>query len=215
MFAKNLYKVRLQLERLSLRERYLLLIIIFALVILVAQGVLILSGLDKHDAVISQVDNYKNEATAYQDTLKNLESAVSNPRIIALQNSNQQLENTISELDGRIDKIASLLITPERMASVIKQLLNEQNKLSLERFNVLPAKRLQSSTDVETIFYQHTIEIALTGEFEAFVSYLEKIEELPEELFWDDLLIKTQSFPVLEFRLKVHTLSRQEEWLNV
>jgi MSHA biogenesis protein MshJ len=215
MIAQNLYKIRLQLDRLSLRERYMLLVIIFALIILMAQGVLVLTGLDKHDQVISQVDNFKTEATAYQDTLNNLESATSNPRIVALQNSNQQLEDTIEELDGRIDKIASLLITPERMASVIKQLLNEQNKLSLERFNVLPAKRLQSSTDVDTIFYQHTIEIALTGEFEAFVTYLEKIEALPEELFWDDLLIKTESFPKLEFKLKVHTLSRQEEWLNV
>lgn len=215
MLAGSLYKLRLQLERLSHRERYLLLIIIFALVILIAQGTLVLSGLDNHDPVTAQTEQYQNEATAYQNALNDLESAANNPRIVALQNSNQQLEETILELDSRIDNIANLLITPERMASVIKQLLNDQSKLSLERFNVLPVVQLKSSTDVETIFYQHTIEIALTGEFEAFITYLQSIEALPEELFWDDLLINTQSFPILEFRLKVHTLSRQEEWLNV
>jgi MSHA biogenesis protein MshJ len=198
-----------------LRERYLLLAVVFTIVIASAQGVLIVSGLYKHDVIDSKTQQYKDEANAYQNALTELESSTNNPRIVALQNSNQQLENTIDELDQRIDKIASLLITPEQMALVLKQLLNEQRELSLQRFHVLPAKQLQTNTDIATVFYQHTIEITLTGEFEAFADYLESIETLAEELFWDDLLIDTQSFPTLEFRLKVHTLSRQQEWLNV
>jgi MSHA biogenesis protein MshJ len=215
MFSASLYKVRLQLERLSLRERYLLLIIIFSLVILIAQGILIVTGLDNHEDVITRTEQYKTETQTYQKTMADLQSAANNPRIIALQNNNQRLEETIKTLDERIDKIASLLITPERMAQILEQLLNEQQSLTLETFNVLPAIQLQSNTGAENIFYQHTIEISLSGQFESLVSYLEIIEALPEELFWDDLLINTQSFPILDIKLKVHTLSRQEEWLNV
>ncbi|MDN3650616.1 hypothetical protein QWZ13_17055 [Reinekea marina] len=215
MFSKNVYKLRLGLDRLNIRERYMLLAIVFASGTLLAQGYLMLTGLDNHDSVINATKQYKEETETYQKELADLESAANNPRIVALQNSNQKLEESIEKLDTRIDKIASLLITPERMASVIRQILNKQSNLTLQRFHVLPVVKLQASTDIDTIFYQHTIEITLTGEFEAFVSYLETIEALPEELFWDDLIIDTQSFPQLEFKLQVHTLSRQEEWLNV
>ena len=145
MFSKNVYKLRLGLDRLNIRERYMLLAIVFASGILLAQGYLMLTGLDKHDSVINATKQYKEETETYQRELADLESAANNPRIVALQNSNQKLEESIEKLDTRIDKIASLLITPERMASVIRQILNKQSNLTLQRcpwLNFRPAQIL-------------------------------------------------------------------------
>ena len=106
-------------------------------------------------------------------------------------------------------------MSPDRMISLLKELLDKQSKLTLINFNVLPVVTIESNIDGGNLFYQHGLTMELEGEFEALSDYLSQIESLPLQLFWDDLVIETQNFPTLTIKLRVHTLSQDEDWLNV
>lgn len=216
MFTAISYRIRLLLERLSKRERYLSLIILFSGVLGVAQLGLIVLGLDNHDNITQDIERLKQETSQYQSTLESLVSAAQDPRRLNLLASNEDLQRSISELDARIEGVAQSLMTPSQMVRVVQGLLEQEPNLSLLSFEALPVIELETGNSNDQPFYQHGIAIELQGQYEALLSYLTRIEQASElNLFWQSLHITTERFPELSITIQVHTLSRDKEWLNV
>lgn len=215
MLSKQSYALRLLIHRVSMRERILILITMVFLVLVVAQGILWLTDLNNHDGVEQRIAQKQQEAAQYETALESLRAALNNPRIQSLTNSNNELRTQISNLQENIGDISGKLMSPNRMITLLKELLEDQQNLSLSRFNVNPVVSIESNFDGGTLFYRHGLSIELEGEFESLVSYLDKIEALPTQLFWDALVIDTENFPILNIQIEVHTLSQDEEWLNV
>lgn len=216
MFTASFYRLRLLLERLSKRERYLLLIILFSGVLGVAQLGLIVLGLDNHDSITQDIERLKQETSQYQNTLESLVAAAQDPRRLNLLSSNEALQRSISELDARIEDVAQSLMTPSQMVRVVQGLLEQEPNLSLLSFEALPVIELETGNSSDQPFYQHGIAIELQGQYEALLSYLTRIEQASElNLFWQSLQITTERFPELSITIQVHTLSRDKEWLNV
>jgi hypothetical protein len=215
-FNQQLYRLRLQLDKISLRERYLLLVTLFALVILCFQGGLYATGMHSNEDILARIDTRKSESEKVQQMLTDYQKAINNPAILALQRDNDQLNIKIKKLRENISKISSRLMAPERMNELLRGLLERQNQLSIVEFKVLPVTKIESSVDDRGLFYKHSIEMNLEGRFEALSNYLAEIESSSEyELFWDELIINTENFPNLKIKVQVHTLSQDEDWLNV
>lgn len=215
MFNAQIYQLRLLIDKISLRERYLVLVVLFALVVLIAQGFLMVTGLDKHDAVQARIEKHQQETQRLQQLLRETELAVNNPNIQALQLDNRNLREKITVLQQRIGEINERLMTPKLMIGLLKELMAQQRDLTVLSFEVLPVKTIESNLDGASLFYQHGLSLQLEGTFEALSAYLAEIEANDRQLFWDDLVIETESFPILRIELQVHTLSQSEEWLNV
>jgi len=215
MFNQQAYALRLLIDRLSLRERVLVLILLCTGLLLLTQGGLILTGLDKHSAVLERITQVKTNVDLYQNTLSGLEAARNNPKIVALKNGNINLQAQLDKLQERITKIDESLMSPDRMVSLLKQLLDKDSRLALISFQVQPVTVVESDLDGSSLFYQHGLNIALEGDFDALTAYLAKIEALPAQMFWDELTIQTELFPLMRIELTVHTLSQNKDWLNV
>lgn len=215
MLRKQLYSLRLLIDKISLRERYLMLVTLVALVLLIAQGTLMVTGLDKHDGVNTRIENTERQIRQIEQALVDYRAAINNPRVQSLQQSNLDIQERISNLEDRISEINDTLMSPNQMVSLLKELLENQKDLTVERFTVLPVQTVESNLDGGNLFYQHGLSMELTGSYEALTAYLSEIESLEHQLFWDDLTIETDNFPSLTIKLKVHTLSQDEEWLNV
>lgn len=215
MMQKQMYSLRLLIDKVSLRERYLMLVTLAALILLIAQGGLMVTGLDKHDAVNGRIDNTQRQIGQIEQALIDYRAAINNPRVQSLQQSNEDIRERIDNLEERISEINEKLMSPNQMISLLKELLENQTDLTVDRFSVLPVKTVESNLDGGNLFYQHGLSMELTGSYEALTNYLSEIEALEHQLFWDDLSIETDKFPQLTIKLKVHTLSQDEEWLNV
>ena len=215
MLHRQTYQIRLLIERLSRRERVLLLVVLFALILAAAQSVLMVSGLDRHDRVRDRITEVRQQTQTSRQALLDYQAAINNPQIQALRDNNDDLRTRIEDLECRIANINGRLRSPERMISLLKELLNDYDNLTVTRFEVLPVDIIESDADGGHLFYRHGLVIEMSGRFEALNDYLATIEALEGQLFWDDLLIETDTFPNLTIRLEVHTLSQDEEWLNV
>ncbi|WP_320823114.1 hypothetical protein [Reinekea sp.] len=215
MLSQQTYALRLLIGRRSMRERVLILLLICTGLLMLTLGGLVATGLDKHSDVVQRIAGIKTNVNLYQSTLAGLKVARNNPKIIALKNSNTNLQAQLDKLQEGIAQIDEALMSPDRMVELLKELLNKDSQLALVSFNVEPVTVIESDLDGSSLFYQHGLNIQLEGDFKALTAYLAEIEALPDQLFWDELTIKTESFPLMRIELTVHTLSQNKDWLNV
>lgn len=209
------FRLRLLLDRLQPRERLLILITLILLLGFAAYGAVWYTGLSRHELVRDRIETLRNEFTANQNALLTLKEARNDPRTRRLGERNQTLRDELAALNNRIDRVTNVLIPPDRMAPLLRELLSE-NDLTLVRLEVQPAAQIQTgSGDDGVILYRHRLELDLRGRFTDLLGYLEAIEGKPWQLFWDEISIETDDYPQLDIRLRVHTLSDDEEWLNV
>lgn len=210
-----LFSLRLQLDRLQPRERLLLLCTLVLTLGLLTQAVLWTTGFADHTQLEKRLNNLRNEFTANQNALLVLEQARNNPAVKALSERNQRLNEQLEELDNRVSRLTHVLIPPQTMATLLRQMLSG-NRLQLKSLSVEPAERIQASDDeAGAPLYRHRLVLELSGSYSALEGYLKSIEALPWQLFWDELSVETHNYPTLNIRLRVHTLSDQEVWLNV
>lgn len=209
-----LFGLRLQLDRLQVRERALLLAVLVLAFATATYGIGQYSGLTDHQAQREQIERLSRTLDANEEALATLRDARDNPRARTLIERNAELEDELAALEERIARITDVLIPPEQMVRVLRELL-DHNNLTLVRLNVQPVTRVRDAGEGATALYQHRLELDLTGHFDGLTAYLEAIEALPWQLFWDRMTIETRDYPRLDIRLRVHTLSGQEAWLNV
>ena len=57
--------------------------------------------------------------------------------------------------------------------------------------------------------YRHGIEISVKGNYLALLPYLEKLQRYPGRLYWTDVSLDVQSYPVAILRVTVYTLGAQ------
>lgn len=212
--AATTLKLRLQLDRLKVRERALLLLVLVALIVSVCYGLGRLTGLTEHDRQRQQADQLNLEHNANTQALTTLSAARDNPVVAQLSARNAALENELAELDARLANITEVLIPPQQMVTVLRELL-DRSDLTLVRLALAPVTEVRNAEEGREALYEHKLELTLTGTFDDLSAYLQALEALPWHLFWDRLSIETTTYPQLRIRLDVHTLSDQEIWMNV
>ena len=209
------FRLRLLLDRFQPRERLLILIVLILLLGSAAYAAVWATGLNQHDRLRDRIEALRNEFTANQNVLLTLQEARNNPRTRTLSERNQALREELSALENRINRVTDVLIPPNRMANLLRELLVD-NDLTLVRLDAQPAARIKTGDgDSGVVLYRHRLELDLQGSFPALLGYLEAIEAKPWQLFWDEISIETENYPQLKIRLRVHTLSDRKEWLNV
>lgn len=212
--SATLFQLRLMIDRLSIRERAMVLVSLMVVVAGISYGAIWSLGWTDQSALRNQITQLQIQTTDNQNARLALEQARSNPQLQTLSRQNEQLRREIQELDDRISGITDVLIPPDTMATLLRELLGNSD-LTLVRFGALPAQPVNQEDSGEARLFRHQLDIELTGSFDALTGYLETIEALPWRLFWDELSVETEQYPTLRIRLKVHTLSDQEAWLNV
>ncbi|WP_028669214.1 hypothetical protein [Saccharospirillum impatiens] len=210
----TLFQLRLVIDRLSIRERAILLVSMVLLLAGISYAGLWYLGWTDQSTVRDRIAQLQSQAIDNQNAQLALEQASNNPQVQTLSNQNERLRQEVQQLNDRISGITEVLIPPDTMATLLRELLGSSD-LTLIRFGALSAQPLARDDTGEAQLYRHQLDIELTGNFDALTRYLRTIEALPWRLFWDELSVETDQYPDLRIRLKVHTLSDQEAWLNV
>lgn len=208
------FRLRLLLDRFKARERLLLLVTVAVFILGITQAILWITGLDNHDAQRDQITTLRDQYQQNQQGLALLQQAQQSPRVQSLTEQNLQLEAQLEALERQLTALTDSLIPPNTMVALLRDLL-DRDDLTLVRFSTLPVQALPRPDDQAPELYRHALEMTLSGSYQGVMNYLGSIEALPWRLFWDELSLETEDYPRLNIRLRVHTLSDQEEWLNV
>jgi MSHA biogenesis protein MshJ len=211
------------LDKRSLRERVLLLVVVVAVAGFVAdvlffhpQGIKRRQLHEQITAMNTAVADLNRQAEAVKT--RGQQDPDREPRA-----RQQQLQAELDQLDVRLKALTVDLISPRDMAEVLRELLTRQAGMKLVRLENLPPVELlpASGDDAEedgeerSNLYRHPVHIVISGTYLQAIDYLRDLEKLPRKLFWDELEIVVGDYPQTEISLTVYTLSVRKGWIGV
>lgn len=131
------------------------------------------------------------------------------------------LEKQLKSTEESLSAITSRLVPPKEMTQVVEQILARNRRLEVIRIESLPAEILRQTADesrqgstkgpVKALTaYRHGMRIELKGAYLDVLAYLHELEELPWKVFWGQISLQTEQYPVSRVVLHIYTLSTRE-----
>lgn len=128
-------------------------------------------------------------------------------------------------LDGELAKASVQIIDVRDVVALLKQMLEKQSKLkfvSLENKQAIPefiekGQQTEAATQVEDAItiYRHSVMLKMEGNYSSVLSYLQALEKLPWQFFWQSFDIETEKYPNALITLEVYTLGLREGMIGV
>ena len=227
-------KLAVRLDRLSVRERVLILVAVLAVLYFPWQRGL-WQPLQMHQTVL--------QSQLQQARVKNAELAAQAQAVLARRDVDPDraekqkivaLQADIAKLDARLDAAMVGLVSPQQMPQILEDLLKRQKGLHLVRMENLPAVAVSLLNDGKSDatqkaskvaaaepeagaprLYRHALRIEFEGDYLSTLHYLQAIEGLSRRLFWTGLEFKVERYPKARVVLTVETLSLQRGWIGV
>ena len=124
-------------------------------------------------------------------------------------------EQKAGQYQQEILSITDKLIEPAQMSDVLASLLNKDSGLKLTSVRNLTAEPVRIGSAAGAELYQHRIQLELEGKYDQVSKYLAQVEALPEKVFWQNLAIQMDNYPVGRLSLEVYTLSTSKDLIGV
>lgn len=233
-----------KIDGLALRQR-LLVFLAAALVIVALADVAflepLLAGQKKLSREIAQSDSLLRSVYAQIEALGQASSSdpdAENKKRLA------ELRRKLAQADASLLELQQKLVTPDKMASLLQDILRKNGHLQLIAMQSLPASALLEAADSapagesarqgavagksgnaasrpgkeeqrEKVLYKQGVQITLRGSYADLLQYLTMLENLPWQMYWGKAGFKVERHPVATLTFTVYTLSTERAWLSV
>lgn len=137
----------------------------------------------------------------------------------------EQLKQRVAEIDARLAEKQHELVAPDRVPGLLEEMLRRERKLELVDLRSLPPAPLfknqaqptgAGGTAVAALqVYRHGVELTVRGNYFDLVRYLGDLEQLPLRMFWREVDISGDAYPIITMKLSVYTLSLERTWVIV
>lgn len=154
------------------------------------------------------------------------------------QDARARLAALLKETDGlRGDLRRSQhgLVAPERMVSLLENLLRQHARLRLVSLKTLPVEAVGApavaaapavpaagAAPVATflpvvapapVLHRHGVEVVVQGSYADMLAYMQALQAMPTSVFWGQAQLDAQAYPAASLTLTLHTLSTDESWM--
>lgn len=140
-----------------------------------------------------------------------------------LQEVNEQItfsKQTLSALDARLEKKLVKFVLAQQMPIALTKVLADSPGVRIESLTSLPVTAVNSAQEKtadktpENKFYKHTLEMKLTGSYNAIYQYLVNLEALQEKFYWSSLNYQVVAYPLAEVTIQIYTLRAQKDLVS-
>lgn len=139
----------------------------------------------------------------------------------------QAAKKEIAEIDEKFQKLSATMVPPEKMQAFLEAILAQNKKLELVSLTTLSPTEFvttsksseeqssQASKKVAATLYKHGMEIRISGSYGDLTAYLAMLEEMPQRIIWDKVVLTVGKYPKNELSMTVYTISLDKQWLTV
>ncbi|MFL6650459.1 MAG: type II secretion system protein GspM [Sulfurifustaceae bacterium] len=220
---KQLEQLADRIDALSVRERGLIFFAVAVVLYLIAYNV-VFGPLRAEQAQIAQ------ELRAKRDQIQTLNSQLGAMFPSDGNDANADgrakiaaLTQRIKELDVQMDRMTSGVVTPKEMAKLLEEMLQKGHHLELVKLEALPAVPADADPKApaatiaggQTLVYRHGMRVELRGRYFDIVDYLKTVERLPWKVFWGEISLESDTYPLSKVSFVIYTLSRYPGWIGV
>jgi MSHA biogenesis protein MshJ len=213
-----------KVDGMSLRERTLIFVAAAFLVVSLVDSLFLNPLLIRQKALSAQVVQQQEKMKEIQAQIAALLQAkradATSPQRDRIRQLQQQIADGAAYLKDRRDK----LVPPERMASLLEQVLRRNGRLQLVAMTTLPVSSfIEQSEETavsragerEQLMYKHGVQITVRGSYADLTQYMTTLEGLPTRMFWGMAKMNVVQYPTSELTLTLYTLSLDKTWLQV
>ncbi len=153
----------------------------------------------------------------------------------ALQVQRQQAElldwrQRVRQGDTALRVHEESLVGADRMVGLLEQLLARHGEVRVRAMRSLGRQDLLAPATAAAqpapaaapgnpgnppSLYRHGVELVLEGGFADLLSYLRAMESLPQRVLWGSVSLKVEQHPRSVLTLRVYTISRDPNWLEI
>lgn len=212
----NYQQYREKFDALQLRERMLLLLVIFALIYALWTLLIDDSQSKQFVQLNQQLLATRTKLQEQRAALAIAESSVNKDPDAQLKREVIQLEADIATIDARLSEAAVGLVPAAELPRMLEAMVSQTSGLKLKRLETLPIEQLQlvevtgaQATGPSTGVFRHTVQIELQGTYFAIQAYMQALQTLNWRFYWDSLEYEVESYPTGVAKLVVYTLSTE------
>lgn len=212
-------RLRSWLQSLTQQQRMLFLVVFMGAVYFVWSSIWEDYYLSNKSVIDTQVKDLNEKVQTIAVTRQKIKNLEKDPRTM-------ETKKKLIEVRQQIQAISRQLVTSKQMLDQLKgvfatspdiQFSRVQNvgvvPFSLESAGQEPDKK-NTSTEAKKVagspFYQHNFLLTFEASYFATQRYLEQLQKLPGQLYFDNINYEVTKYPVAMVILKVHTISPDE-----
>lgn len=155
-----------------------------------------------NSSLSQQIDNTRN-------------NKVQDPNIM-LRDELHRLLKKSDDLQNKINSLTKALVAPRQMVSLLEKVLIQDKQLKLISLKNLPEEAMSmAGMEGEELIYRHVFEIELEATYDSALAYLKRLDDLPWQLFWQELEYESTEYPKGKLNIQIYTLSMSREVLGV
>lgn len=167
----------------------------------------------------TQAINQRMASFAAQQT--DLLAEIENDPAMELERRVAGIESALEKAKQSLIQYTDTLVAPQRMASMLENMLHERGNLRLVSLENLPVAPLFNRADTNEekdadVFglYRHGIRLVFEGDYMKTMQYMQNLEQLPWKFYWQNFSYEVQQHPKALITLNIYTLSTSKWWIG-
>lgn len=217
-------RIRKHMERidaLTLRERGIVFVGIMAVLYTVAANMLFPPLFSEQTRLQQQLKSKRDQLRTFDAQIQAALAKETQDPNAPLRAKLAELEKRNKELDQAMAIVMARLVSPKDMVRLVEDILRKNRKLELVRIESLPAEALGSDTGQAKsareglMAYRHGMRIEIKGQYLDILAYLHSLENMPWKVYWGQVSLQVEKYPVSKVTLQIYTLSTHESWIAI
>lgn len=211
------------IDALALRERAMVFVMMVVIVITPINMFLLDPLRAKQKTLLKERTSRQQEIDALQSQLLGVASKEQVDPDAENRKRLRELKLKIEELEAPVETAQQSLVSPEKRAFLLGELLAQNPRLRLVSMKTMPATTaLENQADptkkgsVSTsLVYRHGVQMVVEGNYHDLLQYLVTLEKLPWRMVWGAAELKVNEYPKIVLSLTLYTLSLEKAWLSI
>lgn len=212
-------------DPLSMRERLLMLVTVLGLGFFLYDNSLLQSQLKSISNLERKMSVLRTELSTQQQQLLILQENLQHDENNTLRAKISQMQNNLAGLDQEIEELTENFVNPSEMIALLQLIISSSANLELISLHNLPSEKIiintappanqGAPTKPALAIYKHGISIELNGSYAETAHFLQQLESLPWQFFWQDINYLVQQHPKANITLNLYTLGLDANWIGV
>ncbi|MBI3778346.1 MAG: hypothetical protein HY274_05460 [Gammaproteobacteria bacterium] len=210
-----------RIDAMSLRERGLIFVTLLVALYFVAVNMLFGPVYTEKDRLQKQLDQRHEETRLLETRVQNITVGDASSPEETKRRKIASLQENLKSMDVALDRATAGLVPPREMAKLVEQMLVKNHGLEVIKMESLPsAPLLEAGAETdgkasESMVYKHGMRIELKGNYLDILRYLRSLEGLEWKVFWGQVTLQAEKYPVSRVSLLIYTLSTHQGWIGL
>ncbi len=226
-----------RIDALGLRERVAIFVVLVILVIALFDSLVLEPQFARENALSQQVEHDQSQVAQMQSQIQALANSYAQDPDAAKRKQLNALLQKSNRMRGELQDMQKGLVAPDKMATLLEDILRRNGKLRLVALHTLPVSDLLepekkdeakgASTDTQkkadgarlpagsNLVFKHGVEMVIEGNYLDMLDYMQALEGMPWQLFWSKARLSAGDSGKLTLTLTLYTLSLDKNWLTI